>query len=280
MRAKPICMKEIELARGELDVSVHRVKSDRRFPLHWHEYFELEIVLSGGGKHVCNGRQYDVSAGDAWLLSFYDFHSFEPHYDTEIINISFARDVLPQELESILSTGGFCGRLDAELFAEAGRLCRMLLRESNATDSLSVYACRSLIGYLTAIVLRGTGEEMRKMNVPSIRSAVAYMLEHFREDLSLTQVATAQGLTPNYFGNLFCEKMGISFREYLNKLRLRHACDLLSLTALSVSEIAHAAGYSSVEYFFNVFKKQLSVTPSQYRRDNVTPIPRAMQKTV
>ena len=266
MKTGPVCMREIELTRGEIDVSLHRVDVNRQFPLHWHEYFELEIVLSGGGEHICNGKRYEVGVGDAWLMSYCDFHSFVPRCNTEIINVSFSKDVLSKELEERLDGRGICGRIDPEHFLEIRALCKRLLHEFKNADAFSALSCKGLITYLTVALLRNAGLTTNRMTAPSIRAAVAYMHEHFREDISLLQVARTQGLSPNYFGKLFCETVGVPFREYLNKLRLRYACDLLVSADLSVGEIAREAGYLSVEYFFSVFKKQLSVTPLHYRR--------------
>ena len=157
--------------------------------------------------------------------------------------------------------------MDPARFSETLALCARLMHEFGKTDAFSRLSCKALITCLTASLLSETGTTADRMTVPSIRVAVAYLHAHFREDISLSQVAQSQGLTPNYFGNLFCEAVGVPFREYLNKLRLHYACDLLASTDMSVGGIAKETGYASVEYFFSVFKKQLSVTPTQYRRD-------------
>lgn len=71
-------------------------------------------------------------------------------------------------------------------------------------------------------------------------------------------------VTPNYLGMLFSKRMGVSFSDYLNTVRLRVACNLLAQTELSVKEIAFASGYNSFEHFEYTFKKTfLLTTPIQ-----------------
>ena len=80
-------------------------------------------------------------------------------------------------------------------------------------------------------------------------------------------MAQTYGFSKNYFGKLFRDAVGLPFRDYLNKIRLKYACELLSASNLGIKEIAYAAGYQSVEYFLYVFKKSLSVTPGDYRKN-------------
>jgi len=64
---------------------------------------------------------------------------------------------------------------------------------------------------------------------------------------------------------LFKQVTGISFKEYLNKVRIEEAKSLLEHTDYSIMEIAVACGYSDQSYFTKVFKKATGITPKQYR---------------
>lgn len=266
MKEEQVFVKNRMIQDTDCEVGLHRLRMQTYYPLHWHEYFELEILLSGRGVHVCNGKRTTVEAGDAWLLSFCDHHLFQSLCDTEIINISFAHGFLPKEVEAALFAGSICSKFDAGTLARVRAIGELLLGVPSEGDANAVHLRRSLVTALTVLLLQNTTSTLGKGAVPDIQAAVAYMHAHYRERLLLAQVARMHGLTPNYFGNLFMEVMGTSFREYLNRLRLRYACGLLCDTARSIKEIAYEAGYSSTEYFFGVFKKQLSITPLQYRR--------------
>ena len=88
----------------------------------------------------------------------------------------------------------------------------------------------------------------------------------FLEDITLEELASTAFVTPNYLGALFKKWTGSTFPAYLNTVRLRHACNLLLTTDLSVKEIAFASGYRSVEHFCYTFQKMLRTTPRAFRQ--------------
>ena len=102
----------------------------------------------------------------------------------------------------------------------------------------------------------------------AIQKAKLYMQENFTKEIGIESVAEEVDFSVSYFSVLFKQKTGVTFLDYLTNLRIEHACVLLNTTDLKNYEIAHMVGYSDQRYFSQVFKKRLSVTPSQYRRGN------------
>ncbi|MGI6566046.1 MAG: PocR ligand-binding domain-containing protein [Limnochordia bacterium] len=103
-------------------------------------------------------------------------------------------------------------------------------------------------------------------DLPVIRQAVSYIKEHFREELTLEDVAQEVHFSPFYVSRLFKEELGLTFIEYLTKIRIDEAKRLLLETNKTVSEIADLVGYQDPSYFTKVFKKREGVTPTQFRR--------------
>lgn len=99
----------------------------------------------------------------------------------------------------------------------------------------------------------------------SIQQAINYIKEHCQEEISLTTVAEYIRLSPAYFSRFFKEETGYSFVEYLKKLRIEKAKELLRTSNLKIYEICEALGYQSVQYFSNLFKNMVGVTPQEYR---------------
>jgi two-component system response regulator YesN len=98
-----------------------------------------------------------------------------------------------------------------------------------------------------------------------IAGAIRYMQEHYRRDLGLEEVSDAVGLSYSHFSMLFREKTGMTFLEYLTRLRMEKACDLLRNTRMKVYQIAPMVGYQEPKYFMQVFKRTVGMTPSEYR---------------
>lgn len=100
---------------------------------------------------------------------------------------------------------------------------------------------------------------------PVITRAKRYIEEHHRDDLSLGQVAASVHTSLFYFCKLFKRHTGVSFTEYVSRLRTEKAKKLLLNPNLRVSEIAYEVGFQSLTHFNRVFKRILHESPSEYR---------------
>lgn len=93
-----------------------------------------------------------------------------------------------------------------------------------------------------------------------------YVASHYQEPLDLSDIAEQFGLSYHYLSSYFSQTAKEGFNEYLNKLRIEHAMNLLRESDMSIAEIGCAAGYSEHSYFCRVFKKMTGDTPSGFRR--------------
>ncbi len=99
----------------------------------------------------------------------------------------------------------------------------------------------------------------------SLTDILAYVETHFRQELSLQNLAQDFSINYTYLSQQFKKSVGRSFSEYLTEVRLREASRLLRDTRMRVVAIAEQVGYNDYHYFNNVFKRQFSMTPLQYR---------------
>jgi AraC-like DNA-binding protein/ligand-binding sensor protein len=100
---------------------------------------------------------------------------------------------------------------------------------------------------------------------PVIARAKRFIEDHHRDDLSLGQVAASVHTSLFYFCKLFKRHTGVSFTEYVSRLRTEKAKKLLINLNLRVSEIAYEVGFQSLTHFNRVFKRILHESPSEYR---------------
>lgn len=99
-----------------------------------------------------------------------------------------------------------------------------------------------------------------------IRQARQYLQEHFAEPISLESVSRSVGFNPAYFSTLFKKETGQNFSDYLIKIRITQAQNMLTHTNMGIADIAVACGYSDVKYFSKLFKRNTSITPSEFRK--------------
>ena len=93
--------------------------------------------------------------------------------------------------------------------------------------------------------------------------------QHYREELSVPQIADVVGLNPVYLSRLFKLDTGKTLSEYLNCYRTECSLALLTDTADTIQSISQKVGYSDVRSYIRFFKKYYDVTPSEYRRGAV-----------
>lgn len=93
-----------------------------------------------------------------------------------------------------------------------------------------------------------------------------YIDRNCAQPLRLEELAALFGYNASYLGKLFRDKAQCSFNEYLDKVRIERAKELLSGSTLRVYEIAAQLGYKDVDYFHKKFKKYTGVSPNEYRR--------------
>ena len=94
---------------------------------------------------------------------------------------------------------------------------------------------------------------------------VAYIREHYTEELSMQDVARAMNYSDAYFCKLFKQCFKVNFSAWLNEFRVEKAKEQLTATGLSVREVSLACGYADANYFARVFKRVTGMTPSEYR---------------
>jgi AraC-like DNA-binding protein/ligand-binding sensor protein len=104
-----------------------------------------------------------------------------------------------------------------------------------------------------------------KSESPQITRARAFINEHQDEDLSLSEVAKAVNMSAFYFCKMFKQATGLTFTDYLARIRVEKVKNLLLDPHKRVSEVAFAAGFQSLSQFNRVFRKVAGEAPSTYR---------------
>ena len=144
---------------------------------------------------------------------------------------------------------------------------------------LDVLEIESIIANITSI--GQIKEEMKRIIVPALtfrnsrtnhergiilHQAKAYIDGHFTDpELQMSKVANRFNISPSHFSTVFRQEVGETFRDYLSKIRINRAKELLRTTNLKCSEVAHQSGYNDPHYFSSIFKKKTSQTPQQFR---------------
>lgn len=99
-----------------------------------------------------------------------------------------------------------------------------------------------------------------------VKRAVDYILSNYKEKMEIKDIAEYAGLSPNYLCARFKKETGETLVHYIGKIRIGSSLTLLTNTELSVSEVAEKTGFSDGNYFTRIFKKQMKMNPTEYRK--------------
>lgn len=109
-------------------------------------------------------------------------------------------------------------------------------------------------------------EKKEEFTSHTVTLGIEYIKNNYYRDISLTEVADHVGLNPSYFSRVFKIETGATFVEYVRKVKMEAAMSMLQSSGKRVYEICEELGYNNVQYFSNIFKNVVGVTPNEYRK--------------
>jgi two-component system response regulator YesN len=101
-----------------------------------------------------------------------------------------------------------------------------------------------------------------------IQDIVNHIDSHYRDEMNLKELSKMFYVNAVYLGQLFKKETGEYFNDYMNKVRIRHACALLEQTDLPASEIGERVGYKYADHFYRKFKQLHGINPGEYRKQH------------
>lgn len=244
-----------------------------RYPLHWHEDYEFDLVINGAINAVVGGKNIRVEKGDFLFIDSGIMHETDAENEDEMEAVTvivpftllktYCRDVetrkfsfenRPEAAEKIKNLLYECGRAARE----KADFCRV---------EFDIFSREIALVMLRECMTEPDGIYVSPDYLAPVRSAMAYIEENYRNDISLHDAAAEAGMSDTYFSKYFRKVTGQNFRDYLNVIRLYHAYSVLSAGNVPVSVIADDCGFASVKAFINAFNKYYGSTPGKYRRN-------------
>ena len=244
-----------------LCLAIRNLSAD--YPLHWHDYYEIEYVVSGTGTCIINDVKYQFKANDLFFLTPSDFEEVKIDEDSTFINLSFNNTWIANDIYDSLAEGIVITNYPNFLFNKINE-------EYNQSDSYNKHYLRYLLNCVLIDVIR-QGQIMTETSKDSkysecVHKALKYIHAHFREPISQSDVAYNIGLSRNYFCSKFHSEVGTSFKQFLTDLRLKYSISLLVSSDISITDVCLLSGFNDFSNYFHVFKKKYKISPLQYRK--------------
>lgn len=248
---------------------------------HCHDLTEIIVILSGKGKYHIEGKNYNVQAGDVIMCNPGVMHqSLEANEKEPIVEFvtgftDFHFIGMPEN-SIILKNGDYVLRMSSENRQEITKRCYEMVAEFSGSSLGKYFMLKAQLIQIILIVLREMQpiqEKQKSCRFESynrnyvVKKIVNYLNENYACKISLDQIAQNLYLSPVYISKLFKEETGESPINYLIKIRLDKAKELLEQEEHgSVRGVASQVGYEDVYHFSKLFKKYYGISPLNYSK--------------
>lgn len=228
---------------------------------HIHDFFEIEYVVGGTGRCIVDGRVYPMEEGMLFLLTPANTHTVQDA-DAHLINVMFRCDYADPAFSAPL----LCTPSPLFALPEADRaLASALLTELVNVHKDSPDFARALLGCLLRKMATYPSVPVED-RLPYISRSLLYITENFRNGVTLESTAAHLALCPTYLSELFTKELGMSFKNYLDRIRFSCAQNLLAFTDQPICEIPTMVGFGDYANFSRRFKQTFGMTPGDYRK--------------
>ena len=253
-----------------LYVTSAKYEGDWHSTPHTHGFTEFFYVMSGEGQFLIEDKTFAVRENDLVIINPSVLHTEMSLANSPLEYVVLGIDGVAFNFNEADNMAGYSLLRFPDRREEWGFYLRLLLREVQETPPHHTAVCQDLLDIMIIHLLRRTNfalsvESSRKANL-SCSLAKRYIDEHFREPVTLTELAEAAHINKYYLAHIFNESYGVSPIQYMINRRIDECRNLLKTTDYSVAQIALFTGFSSQSYFAQCFRKLTGMRPGEYRR--------------
>lgn len=252
-----------------LNVASAKYGGDWHSVPHTHNHLELFYIVGGKGQFLIQDQLYPVNANNLVIISPNVTHT-EVSLNAQPLEY-IVLGIEGIELATSENSSGQFNILDHYESVEISGCLRNILREMEQKNTGYEDICQAYMEILIIRLMRNTAlsvpaEPQVTTGNKQCAAVRRYIDLHFKETLSLDQLAEEAHMNKYYLSHAFKREYGVSPINYMISKRLDESKYLLSETDLSMSQIAQLLGFSSLSYFSQVFHRTQSVTPMEFRQ--------------
>ncbi|PRY53964.1 AraC-like DNA-binding protein [Arcticibacter pallidicorallinus] len=259
-----------------------RVKKEFNFPLHFHEEFELNLILNAKGAKRIVGDHIDViddielvlvgsNLNHAWFT-----HQCESEEITEVTiqwhkdlfddkllkrnQLRLIRQMLERSVKGIAFSADTIKNISPRILS---------LNQKNGFDSvmelISILHDLSSSRNMRTLSDSSFSNLHQPSNSRRVEKAFEYLNNNYDKPISLKEIAKLVNMTEVSFSRFIKKRTGSTYIDTLNEIRLGHASRLLIDTTHSIAEISFNCGFNNISNFNRLFKKKKNCTPKEFR---------------
>ncbi len=251
-------------------------------PMHYHDWYEFFMLLSGSATYTVDGNQYTIAPYDLMFTNHLELH--HPEYTSaappERLCVSFTPQFIPfvitEEYNPFAALGrrklGTCNKIPAEIIRKIGVLDDLI--KIGELCKLDTPSARLQIRLLFATILLKVADNLDSASGADfhthalVTDVVKYIDEHIADDLRHKKICDAFFISPNHLQHIFREQTGYTLSDYIRLKRILHVQSLIT-GGMPAAKAAAASGFKDYTTFYRSFKAVTGTTPRKFTSESV-----------
>ena len=246
----------IQQEAGDKGIAVFNRIQNKDYPLHFHDFFEFEYIVSGSGTTYINSIGYPIKPGSTIYVTPFVFQSITVDEPITVITTNFTESWIDKSLVNSCESATVIDNIPCEYF-------NLLYNEYNGGNE---FAIKNILNCVMSYAITRFPDNVSKKSRNVSNMIAHYIHMHYREVINLDVLSKEFGYTPNYLSNLFHKAFDKTIKEFIIDVRINESVKMLLSSDSSVTDIAFECGFQSLVTFLRVFKSKYNMTPSEYRK--------------
>lgn len=265
------------------DTQIMMLFQHEKTTMHYHDYFEIDIVLRGKIQFTCQNETQVLKSNSLIIIGPSTQHKIQVLDDGIVICLGITKETLDKNFSNLLKEDNLLSNFFnynlyspsynyllfhvkiTDLFIET---LQHIVDEAYSDEPYSKEACYNHIHNFFIYVLRNSSSETpnRSNFLPNKIAKIINSIKLYSNSVNLTSLSQKYGYDKAYLGKLIKKNTGHSFNHLKNYHRIQNSCRLLKFSSKSIETISIEVGYNSPNYFESCFQQFMNISPGKYRQ--------------
>lgn len=261
-------------------------------PMHMHDFYELNIVISGTGRHYIENNSLPIEPGDVFVIPPHISHGYwSQNEHMSIFHLLIDEDLLIKHYADLLQFDSYFMMFYNEpMYRQNPNLPKLFLRLSPETqesilpklleltniaihyntlpramfDTHTISLLCDLMSLMNKSIQNPTGAGV----VTTLMQVISYFEKNMMHNITVEELSQKAYMSPQTFIRQIKKYFNMTPAKFFIKLRLNYAVNQLKYSSLPITQIAQNCGFFDSSHFSNCFVKEIGITPSQYRKQH------------
>ena len=251
---------------------------------HWHDEVQYCLVIEGTVLFQVNKKEYVITAGNGIFINAHQVHASKPLHSNHALYycLDFDPRLIYSDFKSIIyrsyvlpivdhiklsATSLSMEKQNQKEILQSIQKVKQILDDGTTAFELDIMVELLKLWkhtFLDAIPKKDTNVMIKQEN-ERLREIFQFIQDHYKHEITLDMIAETIHLSRSECSRFFrkCTKQGLF--HYITQYRIHKSLELLTNTQVSIAEVANAVGFTSQSYYTECFKKQMNMTPRQFR---------------